>query len=139
MRHERFKLGFLYKCVDGTTIEKLTSGKYYEITGNYHFQNDDYVKVIADDRIERSFFSKRFDNTHWFDSKGIMHNAQKETLTAGKSLFDDLKEINDICRSMMEIVKRRGANTNWVDFETALETTLKRQHELMFPVNEYKL
>ena len=42
-----------------------------------------------------------------------------------------LAEANQMCRSAAQIVKRKGAETNWDAFEKMLGASLKRQHIVM--------
>lgn len=44
-----------------------------------------------------------------------------------------LKSSNELLRSLMAIVKRKGKQTNWPAIEAALEVELKAQHEILYP------
>jgi len=44
-----------------------------------------------------------------------------------------LKETNDMLRSVYQVVKRKGLNTNWKTLETQLNSLLEKQHRIMYP------
>lgn len=68
---------------------------------------------------------------------------KKEALWYAKQIYkaiashdaETLKQhgVNELMRSMSEIVKRKGESTNWSGFKQVLHKELKRQYRLMYP------
>lgn len=50
-----------------------------------------------------------------------------------RDLVIALNDANELCRSAMEITRRRGQATNWDAFRDRLEASLERQHRIRFP------
>lgn len=48
-------------------------------------------------------------------------------------VYKALLDANEMMRSMSSIVRRKGVQTNWEDFEKQLDKSLRAQHAIMFP------
>jgi len=44
-----------------------------------------------------------------------------------------LKSANELCRSTMQVVKRKGKNTEWLMLEKWLENSLALQQSVLYP------
>ena len=52
-----------------------------------------------------------------------------------QQLIDELIQANELCRSMYQIVNRKGVETNWLAFKAHLEKALDSQHDLIYATN----
>jgi len=78
-------------------------------------------------------------NTARFDTDTIDHLflelSQFTKATTGKEikLTDALKRANDVLRSVSNVIKREGKETNWPALEAAVDKALDEQHKILFP------